>query len=338
MHLSSTVVNAMLASVAIAFAAGCSGESPFPASIPPGPSTPTRPSTLMDLARSGLSPRALALLRSGQPVPHAVKAKRGGLRDLYVSDFGADVVVLKNTSYKNVGTISKGLLSPDGDFVDAAGNLYVADYDGVHIQEYKPGAKSPSYTYRAGMTDPVNVSVDSHGNVYEADYDGYYVNEYAQKSDTVVNSCPLSGGAEGIAIDSNNDVFVDYNLTSSGTGAIVEYKGGLAGCNQALLKPRLKFAGGMVLDSHGRLIICDAYAPAVDVIAPPYSAITGHLGSSYLFPFHVTLSRNNKLAFVADVYNVLVWDYSSGSLVTTLDDANGLTYPAGAVDSENAVY
>jgi hypothetical protein len=342
MRTSLTVVSAMLASIAIGFAAGCSGGSPSQTSMPPGAGAGyTNLASSIDLARSGRSPRAIALLRSGQPASRERKfTKKTGLKDLYVSGYvPADVLILENTDYKDAGSISKGLISPDGDFVDTSGNLYVTDYDGVDIQEYKPGGKSPSFTYNAGMTDPVNVSLDTHGNVYEADFDGYYVNEYAQKSNTVIDTCSPGGAVEGVAVDENNDVFVDYNLTPSGTGKIVEYKGGLAGCNATSLGVTLDFAGGMVLDAQGNLIVCDENKPAVDVIAPPYSAITGTLGSGfYISPFHVTLDKNNKLAFVADDYDVFVVDYPSGSLAATLGSANGITFPAGAVDAENAVY
>ncbi|MFY9884590.1 MAG: hypothetical protein WBW87_08300 [Candidatus Cybelea sp.] len=340
MRISVAVVEFIAATAAIAFVAACSrGSQPGPPIPSDARAISTQPQTLSGLARSGRSPTALALMRLGQSAPRAIEAgKKIGLKDLYVAGyFPEKLVILKNTTYKNVGTISKGLVSPDGDFVDTSGNLYVADYDGVDVQEYKPGGKSPTFTYSAGMTDPVNVSVDARGNVYEADYDGHLVNEYSQKNDTVINSCPLAGGAEGVAVDGNNDVFVDYNLMPSGPGLIVEYKGGLAGCQQTEIHVPLDFAGGMVLDAKGKLIVCDEDAPAVDVIARPYSKITP-LGSGYMLPFHITLNRDNKLAFVADAYDVYALNYPSGSLAATIGSADGLTYPAGAVDSENAVY
>jgi hypothetical protein len=324
---------------------GCAAGSPSQAYAPPGPSAvqaQSRP--FADIARSGRALRFLTLARFRQPTPRDMKpTKDRRPKDLYVSDLGtAAVEVLENTTYKNVGTITKGLVSPDGDFVDAAGNLYVADYDGVYIQEYKPGAKSPSFTYKRGMIDPVDVSVDSHGNVYEADYDGWYVNEYAQKSNAVINSCSPGGGVEGVAVDASNDVFVAYNTTASGSGEIAEYKGGLAGCNEKVLNVTLHFAGGMVVDAEDNLIVVDQTAPAVDIIARPYySSIAGTLGSGfYVAPFHVTLGKSNKLAFVSDYYDVFVVDYHHhrGSLVTTLGSAYGWTYPAGAADDPNAVY
>jgi hypothetical protein len=285
------------------------------------------------------------LVQFAPAVPHGAKAATTALKKLYVSDFvPQNVLVLKNSKYQNVHTISQGLVTPDGDFVDGAGNLYVSDYDGVYIQEYKPGGKSPWFTYKHRMSDPVNVSVDGHGNVYEADYDGWYVNEYSQRSNTVIDSCSPGGGVEGVAVDANGDVFVDYNKNAYGSGKIAEYKAGLAGCHKRVFNVALAFAGGMVLDAQGNLIVVDQNAPAVDVIAPPYSRITGTLGSGYLAPFHVTLNKNNKLAFVADLYDVFVINYPSGSLAATLgeaqapDRADGFALPAGAVADPNAVY
>jgi hypothetical protein len=319
--------------------AGCAPESQSQAYGHLDSAVPqTQQRSLGDRARSGRSLRYLTLPRLPQPTLQGSKLARS--RDskvLYISDFRS-VLLYKNGSYKHAGSITKGLVSPDGDYVDAAGNFYVADYDGAYIQEYKSGGKSPSFTYRHGMIDPTNVSVDTHGNVYEADYNGWYVNEYAQKSNAVINSCSPGGGVEGVAVDANGDVFVDYNQSSYGMGRIAEYKGGLAGCNETTFSVSLDFAGGMVLDAHGNLIVVDQTAPAVDVIAPPYSSISGTCGSGYLAPFMVTLNKSNNLAFVTDLYDVYVVDYPSCSPAAP---PIGFPYgeaPAGAVDSENAVY
>jgi hypothetical protein len=340
MQAASTALIAGLGSVVFSLAA-CSAE---PQSQASGSTSSVLPLGQLGLAanaaRSGRSPRFLRLAPFAQPVQHGLRSAKERIpKDLYVSSlFPDEVVVLRNTTYKNVSTITKGLVSPNGDFVDATGKLYVADYDGIDIQEYEPGRKSPSFTYKNGMIDPVDVSVDSHGNVYEADYDGLYVNEYAQRSNTVLNSCSPGGGVEGVAEDANGDVFVAYNQNASGSGKIAEYKSGLDGCHEKVLKVSLAFAGGMVLDAQGNLIVADQNAPAVDVIAPPYSRIKRKLGSGYLGPFHVTLDKANKLAFVSDYYDVFVVDYPSGSLAATLGSGLGWEVPAGAVDSENAVY
>jgi hypothetical protein len=56
------------------------------------------------------------------------------------------------------------------------------------------------------------------------------------------------------------------------------------------------------------------------------SSITG-----FFDPFHVALNKTNTLVFVADQANfdVVVDNYPSGSNVTTLGSANGISQPYG---------
>lgn len=334
----SAVLIATLGSVVLGVAGCSTGSQSLVNGLPGNGDAQGQRIALIDSARSGRWVSFNMPARFPQIAQHSfAPATNRNPRDLYVSSFYPEgVEVLTNKGYTNVGTITTGLVSPDGDFVDMAGNLYVTDYDRLDVAEYKPGHSSPSFTYTQSMIDPVDVSVDGHGNVYEADNDGGYVNEYAQKSNTVITSCPLGSGVEGVAVDANGDVFVAYNKNKGGPGGIAEYKGGLAGCHKAVLNVTLKFAGGMALDAQDKLIVVDQLAAAVDVIDPPYSSITGTLGSGYLAPFHVTLDKANKLAFVADLYDVFVVHYPSGHVAKMLDA--GWEYPAGAVDSENAAY
>jgi streptogramin lyase len=248
------------------------------------------------------------------------------------------MVVLKNGTYDQIGTISKGLVEPNGDSVDSAGNVYVADYGIGAVREYRPHNQTPSFTYKAGMIDPVDVTVDANGNVYEADYNGWAVNEYAQGSDTVVQSCSVLGYVESIAVDSSGDVFVDYNQNATGSGSIQEFKGGLAGCHATGLPIALEYAGGIAVDKHGKLLVVDQGAETVDIIAPPYTKAKA-FGSGYTDPFHITLNKSNKLAFITDLYDVVVMRYPSGTLDTMIGGTgHGFELPAGAADNPNAVY
>jgi DNA-binding beta-propeller fold protein YncE len=339
--------------MAAAFAAaailvGCSGSSQGPSSTLPGAgSGPYSSRSYSDLARTGVSPKYFALLRLGlSPTPDRKRHRRKykGKRDLYVSDFGTGgVVVLKNKTYTEVGTITDGVDGPDGNTIDAKGNFYEANYEGDSINEYAPGGSSPSMTYNASMLDPIGVGVDKKGNVYETDYDdgegSGFVNEYAQGSNTVTATCSPGGSVEGVAVDKSGDVFVYYN-TTSGTAKITEYKGGLSSCSGTVLTPTFEFAGGMAIDKEGDLIVCDQTGNEVEVIDPPYSSVTRVLESGDL-PFHVAINEDNKLVFVASDgdADVQVIDYATGTVVDTLSGGSqGLSDPAAAVDGPNAVY
>ena len=290
-------------------------------------------------ARSGVLPRFMRLRRFGRVVRDDRKPGSRGVNDLLVDDFGTDKVeILKNNSWKEIAEISDGIAGPDGNYVDANGNFYVANYLGPNITEYKPKTTQPSFTYKNAMTDPVGVSADAGGNVYEADYNGGFVGEYAQGVDSVVAACFPGGQVEGVAIDRSNDVFVAYNRKND--ARIIEYMGGLTGCSGKLLGAKLEYAGGLAIDKDGNLIVCDQATSTVDVIPPPYQRVSKTLGSGFEDPFHVTLNRSNTLVFVADVAwgDVQVLDYPSGAGVAELGPSNGISDATSAVDGQNAVY
>jgi DNA-binding beta-propeller fold protein YncE len=338
-----TVFTAAGATAAVALLAACSSGSQGVNTLPSSTASQSRVAS-GDLMRSGVAPKFLSLIRSlqGAHVVNPAKKKKG-LKDLYVSDFGTGAVeILANGTWTETGTITSGLDGPDGIFADKKGNVYVANYAGLDIQEYAPNGTSPSFTYNASMIDPIGVDVDAKGNVYEADYDdgggAGPINEYAQGTNTVLNTCSPGGSVEDVAVDKAGDVFADLNFAAGGAG-VVEYKGGLSGCSETTLITSLSFAGGMAMDKHGNLLVCDQLGPTVDVIKPPYTSVSGTLGSGYSDPFHVTINKKNNQAYVADLgnANVQVLSYPSGSNVATLNSANGLSDPAAAVDGQNEV-
>ena len=251
--------------------------------------------------------------------------------DVAVSDFEGAVEVL-NSSYHVEQTITNGLRGNDGDWYDANENLYVANYAGVNVQEYKHDATSPSFTYSSGLGDPVRVSTDAAGNVYVADFGGDYASvivEYPQKRNTPIHVCSTGLANAGIAIDKAGDVFVS-GINSKFVGNIMEYAGGLSGCHGKTLRPVLSTAGALTIDKQGALIAADQNG-AVDIIKKPYTSVNGTCGSGYYDPYSVALNRAQNLLFVADPGNgnVQVLNYPACTLNKTLGSANGLYEPLG---------
>lgn len=271
--------------------------------------------------------------RTAQP-----KAKYPGLKDLYVArDESDDVVLLANGTYKPDGKITKGISNPLGDWLDAKGNLYVANGGAYSVPEYKPKATNPTFTYTTTAPYlPDFVTTDTKGNVYVATNGGYKgpgpLNEYAQGVDKVIYACSQGGTA---AVDSSGDVFVAYVVKQK--VVVGEYKGGLKGCKVSPLGVKLSGAAGMVLDKKGDLVVCDPGAKTVDVVAPPYESVTRTLGSGYTNPNSVTLSQDGKTAFVTDYGREVIYviDYSSGAITKKITSVLG---PTAAVDGPNAVY
>ena len=199
------------------------------------------------------------------------------VKDIYVNDSGHNAVeILENGTWKNIGSITNGLNYPNGNWVNRRGNLYVTNSadSSAYVSEY--GRKgSLKFTYSAGLIFPVAVATDRKGHVYVADsFTG--ISEYRRESNAVVASCPqLGGGQRGVAVDSHGNVFASYSTGLSG-GALVEYSGGLAGCQVTILDSELGVPNGIALDKHANLLLCDETFRTVDVLAPPYTQISGY--------------------------------------------------------------
>jgi hypothetical protein len=330
---SSPLLFAALAAGAVVLLAGCSGStSGGVAANLPGATAQTLAHSqgTLRLEATGIAPRFFGALNFGHhPLP-AAKAKPP--KALAVTDGGTTAVEILNKQYALTQTLT-GFVGPDGDWYDSKGNLYVADPGAIAVQEFAKGATSPTTTYNAGLTDPIGVTTDGAGNVYVADYgDGAAstITEYAQGSNTVKTQCSTGLGNEGIAINNKTgDVFVDGNNPNTGSGNIVEYKGGLSGCSETTLGVVLGFAGGMQIDANLNLAAIDQLA-GVDIIPPPYTSI-GSTITGFEDPFHNALNKKQNLMFVvnAGALEVSVVSYPSGTPVTTLGSANGLTEPVG---------
>jgi DNA-binding beta-propeller fold protein YncE len=260
-------------------------------------------------------------------------------RNLFVSNDGNGVIVLKNKSYVSAGEITNGLNGADGLWVDKKGNLYVANYNGVNVTEYRRDSFAPSCTYSGGLSDPVDVTTDDAGNVYVVDagvYSTYagYIYEYPQCRNSVSKIYDVAGDPEGAAVDAQGDLFVSYLVASS--GFFEEFKrGSYVGTS---LGATVGFAGGLILDSRGDLI-ADDQDGSIDIIAPPYdraAVLVGGLSQ----PFHDALNKKENRLFSTDFASgtVSVFEYPSGQLVTTLGKGNDIYDAAGVAESPNAVF
>lgn len=183
------------------------------------------------------------------------------------------------------------------------------------------------------MSDPVNVTTDSHGNVYDGDFKGY-VAEWAQNGKKPLFSCPTGDHVWGVAVDHGGDVFV--TAADAESTYLAEYPHGLSGCKATMLPPGFEYAQGLALDKNNNLLVCDENAGTVDIVEPPYTSISGTLGSGFTDPVTVTVNKANTQVYVTEsLRDVQVLSYPSGTTIATLNSANGLSSPAGAVDGKN---
>jgi hypothetical protein len=285
------------------------------------------PTPMTNGAPAALLPRA----------PTMSPAQYAGLRALYVLDFATNVVdVLKNKSFREIGSISDGG-TPEDVALDRLGNVYIANASPGKVDEFAPKATSPSFTYNAGMSSAGVVSTDAHGNVFEGDGNGF-INEYYQGVNTVLYTCTLPSFPGGIAVDTSDDVFVSIPLDNE----VIEYAGGLRGCSPTTLGVSLPNNNGIAVDRSGDLVVCAPGGGSVDVIDPPYTSVTRTIGSGWIAPWTVSLSRDEKYAYVTDINKaralVEVVNYATGANITSIGGGNGLVEPLAAVDGPTSVH
>jgi hypothetical protein len=300
----SPFLSAAVAACAVAFLVGCSGTGQTGVTYSPFLATPQ--SKVFD-AKSAFKYLAIADLGGGTILSR---------------------VELLNDKYELFETITDGVDGTTGDWYDAQGNLYVGNYATPMVREYSKGSRSPAFTYSSGLGRPYSIATDSTGNVYVADFynpsgTGGGVVEYPQASNTVSAQCLNGVNDTGVAVDAQGDVFV-----SATSGALLEYKGGLAGCTPATLGAALTTAVGIALDKRENLIVCAG--TVVDIIPPPYNSIKSTI-TGFTYAEHVALNKDQSLLFVADPesYAVQVFTYPGRSYVTTINASNGVLDPSG---------
>lgn len=110
---------------------------------------------------------ATARVRSWMLPPNATA--RASL--IYLSDFSGGVVhVYDYGSGREAGELS-GFTTPDGECVDAKGDVYIADYEGSEIDEFAHGGTTRLKTYRT-RGFPISCSVDRRGDLAATSFRG----------------------------------------------------------------------------------------------------------------------------------------------------------------------
>lgn len=326
------------AGIAVAALAGCAGGGQ-----PAGSSTVAMPATIHTNARSFVSASGVDLRYASAAVGTArlglpTAAGANVVKKVFVTDGGTSVQIIKKRGWVNIGSITNGLNGSDGAWVDASGNLYVANYNAGNVTEYAPGGTSPSCTY-SGIADPVNVTTDASGNVFVADFNHLnnpgYIDEFAQCSNTMSKQYSVNSGPEGVAVDAKGDIFVAF-FNASFNGGFEEFVKGSS--TPTPLSATVGSPAGLVIDKSGNLI-ADDQTGSIALIAPPYASAKT-LVSGLSDPFHDSLTKKEALLLNANsgTTTVTVYKYPSGTLLTTLGASNGLKSVEGVAFSPDAVF
>jgi len=301
-----------LASVAMAatFAAGCAAQQTtppvetLPAGAPHGVPQPSH--------RTG-----------GWLSPAAKKSKHL----IYVSDFVANVVQIYPESGSNpnpVGQITDGISGPEGSFVDKHGDLFVTNASNATVTMYPRGSTTWKLQY-TGFAYPSDVTVGKDGTVYVADLVGEKVVEFPKGSTRPKLTIDITY-PQGVALDSKNNLYVSYNTGAHGLGPgdVEEFApGSSSGRN---LNLPIVWSAGDALDGKNDVVVADQGSgsnAAVYVFPPGSTTPSETITQGLKDPFRVALDNKFKKLYVADpeVNALLVYDYSSGKLLKTINNS-----------------
>ncbi len=106
-----------------------------------------------------------------------------------------------------------GLNEPDGMAFDAAGNLYVTNYNAGTVVKYTAGGGTAT-SFITGLTNPTGIVFDAAGNVYVSQFNGYV---YRYTSTGTTKTQIVQGGtgtgtrpasAYGLAIDASGNLYI----------------------------------------------------------------------------------------------------------------------------------
>jgi hypothetical protein len=317
--------SALCTSAALLLLAGCSGGgSQTPNSAIPQVSQPQQ--TL----RAAASTRFDSLTgRVGLPAGFA--APIGGVREtspgwlseeamtpeaiVYVTDDVANAVYIYKAKLPTapIGTITKGLSEPLGNFVDAGGNLYVANIGTNSVTVYPPGKTAPSKTYTSGLTGPIGVAVGSDGTIYVSEFESNEVVEY-YKGKTTPSLTLSVNEPEGVALDASNNLYVSYNGGSG--GAVLKFKPkAKTGTDLGI---SVEFTGDVKLNKKNDIILEDQIAQTVNFYKPgatsPYQTIA--VGAD---AYKLALNSYETSVYVATVNPAVnIYGFATGKLTGSI--------------------
>jgi sugar lactone lactonase YvrE len=265
------------------------------------------------------------------------EAKECKAAKLYVSSYKLDYVAMYCTKGHNqppLAKITNGIETPEGDAVDAKGNLYVTNTSANTVTEYAPGTTTPAFTYSSGLGDPAGVAVDGKENVYVTTLSPASVEVFPQGSNSPSQRMTDTPYPIDVAIDASGNAYVTSYTSGFKSGEILEYSpGSTTGKNLGIVT---KEPGGIAIDKAGDIVTADQGLPGVLVFPPGKTSPSETFAQNTIDPDPVRLSPSEKTVYVGDAIrnHVYVYDYPSGTLIDTISDGvdgpNGLALDPAA--------
>jgi len=260
---------------------------------------------------------------------------KSGSAKVYVSDAELGEVLIYNAAKPTapIGTITNGISEPLGTFVDASGNLYVANIGSNTVTVYPKGKTAPSMTYSSGLSGPIGVAVGSDGTVYVPEFETGAVVEY-YKGKTKPSLTLAVPDAEGVALDAKNNLYVSFNDPSTGEGAVEEFAPKKkTGTNLGIT---VEFAGDVKLNKKGDLLLEDQDAQAVDFYKPKAKSPYGSISASGFDTYKEALNAAETELYIAtvsdevDIFDAVPSGKNVGAITSGLEEVTGVSLSPAA--------
>ncbi len=229
------------------------------------------------------------------------------------------------SSTPKLSSFATGLNSPFGVAFDAAGNLYVANFQGGTVSKV-PAAGGEATTYATGLNDPSALAFDSAGNLYVANAGDGTVS-IVTSSGQVSNFASGFHDPRGLAFDAAGNLYV----ANSDSGTVSEVpKGGGTPSNFA---SGLDGPDGLAFDAAGNLYVADNIGNTVSKVTP--SGQVSNFASGFDGPIALAFDSAGNL-YVANYDDNTVDEAIPGGVGSTF--ASGFDLPAGLAVQGGIMY
>jgi gliding motility-associated-like protein len=273
-------------------------------------------------------------------------------------------------SADGTGTLA-GFNAPSGIVADAAGNLYVTDYNSGLIRKITPAGVVTTIAGNGGFTEtdgigtaasflsPAGITIDSQGNLYVADQGSSRIRKIA--TDGLVTTIAgnnagyadgkgaagLFNGPAGITIDAVGNLYVadDYNRRIrkiTPLGDVTTLAGSSAAGSADGTGTSASFAGvvGIAIDNNGNLYVTESGTVSKIRKITPQGVVSTYAGtgvSGYLDDYTAKAKFNNPTGVMLDAAgNLFVADDGNTRLrkVTPLGVVSTFAGTSIAVDKD----
>jgi gliding motility-associated-like protein len=232
--------------------------------------------------------------------PLAPNTSAGG--PVPVTFFGQTTILSGNINRGNINgnSLSSTFDFPQGVALDAAGNVYVADYNNNLIRKVDPSGSATTFAgsgsagsfnskgINASFDHPASVAVDAAGNVYVADYNNNMIRKITPAGDvstlagSVVQGSADGAGANagfyhpsGIALDASGNLYVAdkgnnliRKITAAGVVSTIAGSGAVGANNAQGRLATFNAPKNLAIDASGNIYVTDSGNNLIRIISP----------------------------------------------------------------------